>query len=380
MNRLLIAAACAAALSFASPADAAVSISGFGQVVVGTTGDDAEPFPERNFDSDVDFKEESLFAVQVSADLNEHIDVIAQVLARGDKDFDAELAWAYANMRLGDAFTLKAGRQRLGLFRYSDYLDVGYAYPWVRPPVSVYNLGFNNADGLSLSHNMQLGDWYSQAQLFVGGYSGDARFGGTYLDTKLKSLMGASWTVDYNDWLSLRATYYKADVEYVRGTSLDTLEALLTGNGLGALASSLVYDGDPGVFWGVGAQIDRGNLLLVAEFTSTDIDDSLFAPTDGWYLSAGYRFGSVMPIVTLGSKTSDAKLELLDGIPTQNPFYLPILGAVSSQAADEDYAGIGLRWDFMSNIAFKADYTRYRSDISGVPDSDLLSAGVVFTF
>jgi opacity protein-like surface antigen len=68
MNRLLIAAACAAALSLASTADAAVTISGFGQVVVGTTGDDAEPFPERNFDSDADFKEESLFAVQVSAD------------------------------------------------------------------------------------------------------------------------------------------------------------------------------------------------------------------------------------------------------------------------------------------------------------------------
>lgn len=178
----------------------------------------------------------------------------------------------------------------------------------------------------------------------------------------------------------MRATYYKADVEHVRGTSLDTLEALLTGNGFGALASTLVYDGDRGVFWGVGAQIDRGNVLLVAEFTRTTIDDSLYAPTDGWYLSAGYRLGNVMPLLTVGSKTSDAKLELLDGIPTQNPFYLPILGAVSSQAADEDYAGIGLRWDFMSNIAFKADYTRYRSDISGVPDSDLISAGVVFTF
>jgi hypothetical protein len=283
-------------------------------------------------------------------------------------------------MRLGDAFKLKVGRQRLGLFRYSDYLDVGYAYPFIRPSVSVYNLGFSNADGLSLSHDAQLGEWYSQAQLFVGGYSGDARFGGTYLDTKLKSLIGASWSMDYSDWLSLRATYYKADVEYVRGTSLDTLEALLTGNGLGALASTLIYDGDRGVFWGVGAQIDRGNVLLVGEFTRTSIDDSLYATTDGWYLSGGYRFGNLMPLLTVGAKSSDAKLELMDGIPTQNPFYLPILGAVLSQAADEDYVGLGLRWDFMSNVAFKADYTRYRSDIPGVADSDLLSAGVVFTF
>jgi len=119
---------------------------------------------------------------------------------------------------------------------------------------------------------------------------------------------------------------------------------------------------------------------LVGEFTRTSIDDSLYATTDGWYLSGGYRFGNLMPLLTVGAKSSDAKLELMDGIPTQNPFYLPILGAVLSQAADEDYVGLGLRWDFMSNVAFKADYTRYRSDIPGVADSDLLSAGVVFTF
>jgi hypothetical protein len=45
---------------------------------------------------------------------------------------------------------------------------------------------------------------------------------------------------------------------------------------------------------------------------------------------------------------------------------------------------LGLRWDFASNIAFKADYTRFSSDtdvrFTSRDGAGLISAGLVFTF
>lgn len=119
MNRAPLSAiliALGVAASF--PVQAEIRISGFGQAVAATTGDDDEPFPELGYDGDVDAKLGSLFAIQINADLNERVDAVAQILARGERDFDAELAWAYASIDLGGGWNTKLGRQRLALYRY----------------------------------------------------------------------------------------------------------------------------------------------------------------------------------------------------------------------------------------------------------------------
>ena len=50
-------------------------------------------------------------------------------------------------------WSAKAGRQRLPRFRYSDFLEVGHAYPWLRPPHAVYTATFSNDDGLSAAYS-----------------------------------------------------------------------------------------------------------------------------------------------------------------------------------------------------------------------------------
>lgn len=382
-----LAVALATALSLgATVAHAEVRVSGFGQIVAGQNSGSNDLFPERNYDDSVDFREESLFAVQIDADLNERVSATAQVLARGSEDFDAELAWAYANIKLTDTLSAKLGRQRLPLYRYSDYLDVGYAYPWIRPPVAMYNQPWSNFDGASLTHATYFGDWYSQAQVLYGNFEGEAQIDNLPRQGKLDHLTGLSWDLEYNEWLSFRAAYFRTQVS-VTGSSLDDLVVNLRATGNGLLADRMDYIDDRGTFVNVGVRVDRANWLLVGEMSEAEIEDSILDGTNrrDWYATVGRRFGTIMPHVTHGRRDADVNAAIA-GAPLNGP--APVVAqlrpfvavAAGSQQRDESFTSLGVRWDFAANVAFKADYTKFESDLATTRDADLVSAGVVFTF
>jgi predicted porin len=372
----IVLAVSAALLFTAVDAHAQVRVSGFGQVVAGTATGDADVFPDTEYDDDINFKEDSLFAVQVSADLNERVSATGQIVARGSEDFDADFAWAYVGIKLNDELSLTLGRQRTAFFRYSDFLDVGYAYPWMKPHRAVYNVGIDNAEGASLSWSRAFGSWFSTAKLFYGMYDVSEDSGNS---TELKDFMGASWDVNHDGWLSLRGAYYEADLT-LNVVAFDPLINGLIASGLNRTAGLIKLEDDKARFKNLGFEVDRNNWLLVGEWTQTRAKNSFLANSENAYVAAGYRFGSVMPYVNWGTQESTPKSGILASLPAQHPLYGSVAGVVASQENDDIYAGLGLRWDFASNIAFKADYTRYTSDVTRLQDSNLLSVGVFFTF
>ena len=375
-----------AALGAATAAHAEVRFSGFGQVVAGKMLHKGEGFAEtsyedNNYDSDVNVEKDSLIAVQVDADLGSRVTATAQVMAAGDRDFHPQVSWAYLNARLGKGFSAKVGRQRIPLYRYSDFLDVGYAYPWVRPPVAMYNQPWSNADMVNLTHDAYFGKWYSQAQLFAGRFDGGIYGHDSGVNAKLQQLRGVSWDMEYDEWLSFRAAYVAADVT-VRGTALDQVTDTLYAFGQGARAERLDYTQDPGTFKSVGFKADKAGWLAVGEYAELDIRDSVFdgANRRDWYTTVGRRFGAVMPNVTYGRRKAGMSMDALQGIPTASPLYVPVYAASASQMLDETFTTVGVRWDMTPKAALKADWTRYRSDVPGTVDGDLVSAGVAFTF
>lgn len=367
-------AVCAALLLASATSQAQVRVSGFGQVVAGTTTGTGTQLG--GYDDDLDFRQDSLFAVQVSGELNERVTATGQIVARGDDDFDADFAWAYVAIKLNDDFTLTAGRQRTAFFRYSDFLDVGYAYPWMTPQRAVYNLNFNNADGLSLGWNKAFGSWFSQAKLFYGQFDDDISATDS---AKLDEFVGVSWDMNYDGWLSLRAAYFQADVTF-DVAALAPLITTLNQVGLANTARLIDTREDKGRFKNIGFELDRNNWLVVGEWTETRAKESAFPINQNAYVSAGYRFGSVTPYATWGMRDGDPRSEILATLPSQHPVFATVAGVVASQALDDTYTGVGVRWDFARNIAFKADYTRYTSDIVSRQDANLVTAGVVFTF
>jgi len=364
----------------AAPASRAeVSFRGFGQVIGGSTLDKDKPMPGFAYDGDLAFEPESLFALQATAPLAPQIDAVAQIVARGSEDFEPEFAWAYVRYQLSDRYTLKAGRQRIAYYRYSEYLEVGAAYPFLRPPLSVYDLPFNNGDGVSLSANYSAGPWSFQPQLQYIVIDQNSLTDEGPIHVRLPNQAGVVLEATYDDWLSLRASHFRSDVT-VEVQAAQPLFDGLAASGDADTANELSADDDSGQFSSVAFDINRHGLLLGGELIHYEVDDSYVGPTDGFYVSAGYRWNKLTPIVTWGRYRSGATDEALSTIDPGSPLYPAVVGFIASTQRDDNFASLGLRYDLRDNVALKLDYTRRRSKIDDTVDANLLAGGLVFSF
>ena len=136
MNKTSIVSALALAGLFSTQAAAEIQWSGFANVGAGfTSGSNEELF---GYTDDIGFKPDTLFALQGTSQISERLSATVQVIGRAENSFDLELEWGYLQYRLNENWTLNAGQLRLPTYTYSDSIDVGYTYHWVRPPASVY--------------------------------------------------------------------------------------------------------------------------------------------------------------------------------------------------------------------------------------------------
>jgi hypothetical protein len=76
----------AASMMVIGHADAEVRVNGFANLTAGisASGDTLYGFTDR-----ISFSEQSLFAIQVSGDINEKMTATGQIVARGSEDFEA---------------------------------------------------------------------------------------------------------------------------------------------------------------------------------------------------------------------------------------------------------------------------------------------------
>ncbi|WP_445766019.1 porin [Rheinheimera sp.] len=363
---------------FTFPAYADLTINGFASIKAGmTTGSDDSLY---GYTDELDFKNESLMAIQVRSDLGEKLSVTAQLMGRGNEDFDIGFEWAFLSYQLDDNTTINAGRLRAPFYKYSEYMDVGYAYDWSRVPRSVYGLGFDNIEGVSLYRTGIIAGFDSTIMVMIGGYNGTTGLG----DGKLEGFYGASWELS-RDWYNFRVAYYTADATLTfANESVNTLLAGLNGNGLSALASEISFDKDKGTFIGIGGGIDRENLVIVAEFNRTEVDNTFFAKRDNYFISVAYRMGSVTPYISHEWERHDAKPEIylpyqgLAGTPAA-PLYFGAVATVDSQQREADTLNVGLRYDFHPSAAFKLQFTSQKNVLTD-DRAGLLVAGVDLVF
>lgn len=378
MKKMIYVVSALASMGLASQALASseISFSGFGQIIGGAISGDASSL--NGYDGDISFTEESLFGLQVNASMNDRLSATAQLVGRGADDFDPEFAWAYVTYRFTDQWSLRAGRIRLPVFRYSDFLDVGYAYHWTRVPSPVYGvLDFSEIDGLNFSHTAFLGNWFSRAQLVYGRFKGDVTIADEESPTDLTNVFGGAWELSY-DWFTARAAYFTAEVE-IRPPGLQPLLNGLTGAGFGDVASQIAFDGDTGTFWGLALGGDWGDYFLSGEFVSRKVKDSLLNDSEAWYITGGWRLRDWTLHASFGALEGTAQTAPLEGLPPAFPLFGPVQGLLASQESRYDYFALGARWDIRSNLGLKLDFER-RDYKAGGDDANLFTAGLVFTF
>ncbi|MAZ86759.1 MAG: hypothetical protein CL693_03895 [Cellvibrionaceae bacterium] len=288
------------------------------------------------YDDDISFKPDTIFGLQVSANLGSGLTVTGQFTGAGGEDFDANVAWAYISYELSDSWTLVAGRQRLPFFFYSDFLDVGYAYHWMRPPVET-QVAVDTLDGIQFRHEGSAGSWDTRVQLYGGVSDNDSETLGD--EVNLENAVGAVFYAS-NDWLQLRATHMVTDFY------LDAAGEIF-GQG-----EDDTVDAD---FTGFAAHMTLGNGFIVAEYVTYEFDDAIqpvgWTTYEGAYISGGYRIGDFTPHITFSTENQEVEDS--------------VYAAAGLTDGDDssDSITLGVRWDFHPQAAFKVEY-QARSDES----------------
>ncbi|MDZ7923858.1 MAG: hypothetical protein U5M23_07295 [Marinagarivorans sp.] len=410
-------------------ASAEVKFRGFGSIVAGQTLSASNDQTVLGYTDTIDFKRESLFALQAEADLDENLTATMQLISRGNNSYDTELEWAYVTYAIQDNLKLSAGRIRAPYYRYSDFLDVHYALNWITGPERVYAFDFPGYDGLSLLHNTSLGPIDSSLQLTYG--STDGFSGSTPLH--LENQMGINWVGTW-EWLTVRSSYLQANID-IDLASVDSvvsgLTTLSTGMqqvaaGFGAAgegfspyataysnAASLMLSGvdealikdDQGRFMGAGFSIDRNALVVDSEFTYYEADHSMVPKTTAYYLTVGWRFGPTLVYTTYSREKADAPFAVANtvsdltsmanslapyaGVPqltglvtgaTQLAYGAKGLrDTLVASEADLVNVNIGLRWDFHPSAAFKVAYEQHNDRIKD-QDGSVIRAAIDLVF
>ena len=327
----------------------------------------------RGFDENLDFQQNSLFALQARADLKDNLSATVQVVAKGKDDYNAKFNWAYLTYDINSEWTAKLGRQRIPYFIYSDFLDVGYAYPWIAPPTYVYYFhGFDSNDGISLEYQTDLGNWTSRLSLMWGRAKTQLTVNGTTSDSNVKNLGLIAWSMNY-DWLTLRATYAQSFLTIDTSSAVDDIYQQFANAGLtlsDASRTNFLIDNDKATFKGVGISIDPGQYFVVSELTQLDVPNSILQnPATQWYVSGGYRMDKFTFYATYEHVTSDYNKRGVANVVAENITPLPISDAQKAALAEgirqvfdnpnlpkaKSYT-VGLRYNFHPSACAKLEF------------------------
>ena len=237
----------------------------------------------------------SKFGAQLSYGVTDTVGVTVQATAKAQQDeWKANLEWAYLSWQTNDQLMLRAGRLRSPVYMYSESLDVGYSYPWLRLPDEVYSqVQVTNYEGVDAVYTLPLS--YGSVTFQVAGgqakdrdyYAYDEQF-----DIDYGNLFGASVSLATNDFGTLRIGYVEADIK------TDISGTVNVGGGMMMPLSLLSLDKEKGKFTSIGYQYDNGIWVSSNEWTSRMIEDDGMESIDSFYLMGGRRFGDFLPHVT----------------------------------------------------------------------------------
>ena len=317
---------------------------------------------------------------QLSYGITDTVGVTVQATAKAQQDeWKANLEWAYLSWQTNDQLMLRAGRLRSPVYMYSESLDVGYSYPWLRLPDEVYSqVQVTNYEGVDAVYTLPLS--YGSVTFQVAGgqakdrdyYAYDEQF-----DIDYGNLFGASVSLATNDFGTLRIGYVEADIK------TDISGTVNVGGGMMMPLSLLSLDKEKGKFTSIGYQYDNGTWVSSNEWTSRMIENDGMESIDSFYLMGGRRFGEFLPHVTYaqlddnGGRQSSWTL----GLNYQAAPTVVVKGEYKRVDTKNGYDGV-----FTRNAQEVFDNAVYdlSAGTGGAParnyDGDIVSVGVDFVF
>ncbi len=306
-----------------------------------------------------DLKPESLAGVQGNFKFTPELSATVQLVARG-ADSSVNADWAYGSYKISDSLTLQVGRKRLPLYYYSDYMYVGYAYPWVRPSQDLYAWQIYSYDGANLLYTTNVGDWTYTGNVWIGRRktTDNELLGNLYYSTQIdeswKKMIGGYIDAS-NDIFSLRGVYMHTVVE--RYSVLNGVRSMVMTGQNGDFINDVGQ-----AFYGVSLNMDYKNWLLRSEINYINRPS-----VKNTYTAQSYSGGYKMDKHTFMISWSQFQ---------ERAAYWP------TGTEKHDTTSLSYRWDYTTSQALKVQFDKIndKSKFQFTGDANLLSASWQIVF
>ena len=271
---------------------------------------------------------DSVFGLQGAAKYNKWKVVVQAVTKQNAFDnWHPHVEWANLNYAFTDRFSARFGRFAMPTYLFSDTRLVRYAMTAVRPSVEVYRLlPITTLDGVDLTYKFNTGP----------------------LSHAVRTIYGKNTT-------QLSATTYSRNTDNI--AIVDDMEvgdftihtALQRRKFMVVLPTS-VSNWQRYKVADIAVNYDNGKQFAMVEFVHTWLEHpELSATSIGYVINVGQRFEKFTPYIQYG------KLDPL----------INLLTFTRSQAPASNTKTVGLRWDFRTNYALKAQYDRAEAENDG---------------
>jgi hypothetical protein len=329
------------------------------------------------------FVSDSTLGLQLNYTVSPQFEAVVQAVAR-DKSHTSlgnSIEWAFLAWHPNEAIDLRVGRMGLDAFLLSEYRNLGFSQPWVRPPTEFYGwIPLFSVNGIDAAYNLRHGDtrWRVKAQ-----------FGKTATDVPLDTRNAFRFKADDIAALTVQAEHgpwqFKSSlINFTAGSQPDSLGPL--SNGLAAIAAgapsaairreaaalnSELRVRDAAVrYRSLGAVYDDGTWLLQSEIARISSDSRMLPSGKTGYATIGRRFGSLTPYLGVArfkpereAVVAQANWSALGATAVSTQ--IAAAGAYNNFRIDQRTTTLGLRMDVSSRTALKLQWDRSRMGARG---------------
>ncbi len=329
----------------------------------------------------------SKLAVQMRYGITDTVSITGQLGTKPTQDsWEVGPGNLYLAWEASDNLTLRGGRLGTPIYMYSETLNVGFSYPWLRLPEEVYSLvQLANHDGADVLYNFNTGAGTVSVQLAGGqAIKRDHYALDNMQDLDYRDVFAANVALSTDNYGTFRIGYAEADLQI-------TVDETIT-NVLGAQENRVfnALDAQKGKFSSVGHQYDNGTWLSAAEAVKLSIENNSKtgpseAETNAFYIMGGRRFGDYLAHVTYGQldEASGRQVSMTYGLNYSITPTVTLKGEYKRVDTSQTDESIGV---FKANAQQSYDNGVYqlsngiRGTALGTQDADIFSVGVDFVF
>jgi hypothetical protein len=277
------------------------------------TDDGSGPSGYRGYGDSVSLDRQTSAGLQATKPLDETLSVTAQVYAEGrTENYAANLRWLYLTWQPDAHQQLRVGRIGEPIYYYSDFIQVGYAYDWVSPPLDIYVYDPTIA-GAAWQYQDVWRDWEWSTEVFGG--TSDEYQAAIDAQATTRNARGIILSASTGGWLSLRAMYLRQNTDFV----IEALqpELLIDGafetavergqltqavaDAVKPLAAPVMSDYLAEAFalrteahyTQAAARADFGTWWAMVEWAELYTGDYLQNLQEAWYVAGGYRIRDI---------------------------------------------------------------------------------------